>query len=404
MKRNILTLFCAAASAMSFAQISDSVTVGAGYANESYYNLEEGEVANVDNSNWDLAFDPSAFGSTIRVNRLDEVYVYPGSIEDFESLDTAGITGWTRMYNSDVYWSAGALNNAADPSDDVDLGWGEYNTTTHITEGSRIFVIKLSSGDYKKLFIDELASGEYDFYYNFLDNSDLQTHTITKADYNEMNFVHFSMQTNVVIEREPTADSWDIVFTNYHSEVAPGAYYGVTGALTNKYVEVLEVSETPTDEATFDAPFSSEINILGYDWKSFNMETYTYDIAEDLTYFIQANSGDVWKLIFTGFNGSSDGWIYFTKEKVSSVSVEEELSATLNVYPNPVVNQFTVELNENVNTVKLMNTNGQIVYQNNSVNTNQLQIDASIYQNGLYILQATTIEGFVINEKVLIAK
>lgn len=403
MKNKIFTLALIAGTT-AIAQVSDSVSVGAGYANESYYSLEEGEVANVDNSNWDLAFDASAFGATIRVNRLDAVYTYPGSIDDFTDLDTAGITGWERTYNSDVSWSAGALNNVANPEVMEDLGWGEYNTTTHYTEGSRIFVFELASGDYKKLFVEELGGGVYTFFYDFLDNSDLQTKMIDKGDYSEMNFVHYSMETNEIIEREPTADSWDIVFTNYHTELAPDVFYGVTGALTNMYVEVLEVTDVDTDDATFDAPFSNEINIMGYDWKAFNMETFAYDITDSLTYFIQANSGDVWKLIFTGFNGSADGKIYFTKEKVSSVSVEEETQTNISLYPNPAANQLNVQLNGTIQAVNIFNTNGQLVYQNTQPNTNVLSIDASDFENGLYILQATTEEGFVINEKVLIAK
>ena len=36
-------------------QFSDSVYLSASYTNQSYYNLNSGEVSNIDNNNWDLA-------------------------------------------------------------------------------------------------------------------------------------------------------------------------------------------------------------------------------------------------------------------------------------------------------------------------------------------------------------
>ena len=36
-------------------QVSDSVFLQSGYTNQSYYHLDNGEVTNVDNTNWDLA-------------------------------------------------------------------------------------------------------------------------------------------------------------------------------------------------------------------------------------------------------------------------------------------------------------------------------------------------------------
>lgn len=391
-------------SARISAQVSDSVSVGAGYVNESYYSLQDGEVVNSANNTWDLAFESGNFGSAIRVNRLTETYVYPGSILDWETLDTAGIADWLMGYNSDETWSLGALNAPADLSDEKDLGWGIYNTTTHITEGCRIFVLKLQSGKYKKLLIETLGGGIFKFKSSALDNSDLEISEIVKAAYSSKNFIHFSLESNEIVSREPAKEAWDLVFSNYHSELLPGVFYGVTGVLSNRGVKVLQVDGVPTDDASFDAPFSETINTIGHDWKTINMDTYLYDIPEDLTYFIFTKPGDVWKVIFTGFKGSSNGKIYFTKQLMSTASIIENEKVEVNVYPNPTTNFVTITAISDMDHVNIYNLNGQLVYQTINTPLNHVIIDVSDLKAGNYIVEAVLTNQAAVVKQIIITK
>lgn len=404
MKKRILTIGLVILGASLNAQVSDSVTLGAGYMNESYYSLAEGEAINVANNNWDLAFDMSSFGGTVRANRLSEVYLYPGGIADWEILDTSGIEEWTRYYNSDVNWSFGALNAPANPDEATDLGWGEYNTTTHYTEGSRLFVVKMQSGEFKKLFIEELGGGAYTFQYDKLDNSDLTIEGITKADYSTQNFIHYSIETKAIVSREPNTTEWDIVFSNYHSEVAPGVYYGVTGVLSNAGIEVQEINDVPVADAIFAGTFDTETNIIGHDWKSFNLDLFMYDIADSLTYFVFAQTGDVWKLVMTGFNGSSDGKIYFTKQLVSASGIEETNNVEITTYPNPAISVLNISSSEAIKSVNLYNTNGQLVLSHYYDISSMIQLDVASFENGIYILESLTESGIISIEKVIITK
>ena len=54
---------------------------------QSFYNLNDGEIANIDNTNWDLAFSSSGYGSAIRINAQAgvELFVYPNGDIDFVS-------------------------------------------------------------------------------------------------------------------------------------------------------------------------------------------------------------------------------------------------------------------------------------------------------------------------------
>ncbi len=386
--------------------VNDSVAIAPGYMNQSYYNLQSGEVSNISNNDWDLAFDVSPFGAAIRLNRrIDNIYVAPIDTADWLSLDTTGYITWDEYSDGYDAWANGALNAPADPEVAEDLGWGLYNTITHATIGNRIFLVKQSGGEFKKLWIKKLASGTYTFAHANIDNTEEETVTILKADYSDKNFIYYELSTATIVDREPASNEWDLVFTNYVDEVAPDYYYGVTGVLINNETNVYRSSTLPVEDATYlGGDFSSIISTIGYDWKSFNMETFTYDIADSLCYFIQTQAGDVWKLVFTGFNGSSDGKMYFSKEKIETASITTFEEIKITCYPNPakeIVNISTI--GQNLNQVELYNSNGQRLVSKINLETTSSQLDISDYSNGIYFLRVTSSNGNTTNHRIIIA-
>jgi hypothetical protein len=60
-----------------------------------------------------------------------------------------------------------------------------------------------------------------------------------------------------------------------------------------------------------------------WDWKPFNMTNFICEIVDSLVYFVKPGNGDVYKLYFTGFDGSTTGIISFVKEKLFSNGVGE---------------------------------------------------------------------------------
>ena len=134
MKKIILTYSLILLFVCSFSQNSDSVIINTSYTNQSFYNLNDGEIANIDNTNWDLAFSSSGYGSAIRINAQAgvELFVYPnGDINDWSSVDITNINNWSSIINSDTTWTIGAFNATSDPTNSLDLGWGVYSTITH---------------------------------------------------------------------------------------------------------------------------------------------------------------------------------------------------------------------------------------------------------------------------------
>lgn len=372
---------------------ADSVSLGAGYTHESYYSLENGQVARTDNDNWHIAFDLSNYGSAIRLNRrAGTMYVYPQSTDDWTTLDTNGMESWKTHTDTYNYWKEGAFNHLADTADASDLGWGTYNSTTHIVEGKHLFVIKTNSGDVKKLYIEKLASGTYTFKHAQLNNSAEVEGTIKKADYSGKNFVYYSIETGQVVDREPKSTDWDIVFTNAVLELGPNYFSGVTQVLHNYGTTVSEVRGVHSSKATY-GTFSDTVNTIGSDWKSFNMTTRDYDLRDSLTYFVKTASGTIWKLVFTGFNGSADGKVYFEKERIKTANIDGAVSTDVRLFPNPTKGQFYVRsATYPIETIAVFSVSGQLVSRQRVAEQGEVTLQTDDLQQGVYFVHLVDTE------------
>ena len=172
------------------AKTPDTVSTGIGYINDVYYSLENEEVKTVERGDWDIAFAVGeATGSGMITNEGNGtvLYFYPnGDTDDWASLDTSGIASWTKYYNHDTTWSIGAFAQTATGDYDpifgtIDMGWGHYDMNTHIVKGDSLFVLKLSDGSFKKLWIDRLQNKHYYFKSADLDGSNEVSDTVVKT-------------------------------------------------------------------------------------------------------------------------------------------------------------------------------------------------------------------------------
>ena len=126
-----------------------------------------------------------------------------------------------------------------------------------------------------------------------------------------------------------------IVFTKYITALPSGMNYGVTGVLSNKNIEVAKVENVDVNNANpIGLSYQSAINTVGYNWKSFNMGTFSYDIQDSLCYFIKDIAENIWKLQLTDFEGSSTGKIVFNVEGVTSTELEKDNGFTFNIFSN----------------------------------------------------------------------
>jgi hypothetical protein len=399
MKRLILfTLFLSLGLNVFSQQVDDFVFLEAGYSNQSYYSLANEEVANVDNTDWDIALDADPFGVSIRINGQmgTALYLYPnGDISDWASLDTTGLSEWPQLYDSDNYWEEGAFNQNVDPDNTFDYGWGIYNSITHHVVGDSLYVIKLSDNSYRKIWIVSMISNVFTFKFAELDGSNETEVSFAKGDYSGKNFGYYSIQTEEEIDREPASDTWDIVFTKYYGIYSPpDVYYAVTGALHNRGLMSAQADGVNVDDAIWtDYTMNDTISTIGWDWKSFNMGTFSYDIVADQCFFVVDQNSTVWKIIFTAFIGSSTGEIDFTKEEVGTFVGIEEISniSGFTIYPNPSTNgNLTLNFNTPSSSVivRITDLSGkEVLTERLTSQGNQSQkIDIADLSKGMYIV------------------
>lgn len=221
-------------------------------------------------------------------------------------VDTTGIESWNTNHNSFETWYEGAFDDQKDGSP-FDIGWGIYNSTTHHINGDSLHIIQLQDGSYKQVFIENLVSGSFNFHYANLDGTNATSVVLPKSDFTGKNFGHYSIENEETRhDLEPLSAEWDILFTGYNR---PSDGYGVTGILTNHHIEIAEARNIDTNDVDPSTlTYSEAINVIGYDWKSFNMGTFSYDIEDSLSYYL-IEDDDTSVLVLHGFSGSAGGGV-----------------------------------------------------------------------------------------------
>jgi len=366
-KQHTLILILLLNSLLIIAQ-NNQVSLNSGYVNQSFFSMQDGEILNIENNNWDIAFSTDAFSATIRTNdgKGVELYTYHlGDTSSWGNINTSTPNILINpMYNSDTDWERGAFDT--NQIGGFDYGWGVYNLQNHHIVGDSLFVIKTINANWKKLWIERKVSGEYQFKYANLDGSNELSQNILASNYNDKRFIYFSLDQNTILDREPVLSNWDITFTKYITPVQ-GMPYAVTGVLCNAGIEIAEADNianplTYTDYLSH--PFETDINTIGYDWKTYQG---SYVIDQDRCFFIKDYEQNIWRLFFTDFEGTSTGIIQFNTELVAATSISEADNTTMAVYPNPAFEDDEIQLIYDVKEKDIIITicdfAGKIVYQ-----------------------------------------
>jgi len=413
--------------------VSDSVALGNKYQNEVWYNLSTGVVKSSDHNNWDIAFQTS-FGAGVHVNGAKglSVWVVPDkTVEDFKtfsSKDTVGMAGsWKYYLNSEDSWNIGAFNLGLDgfANDDGDYGWGQYDMGSHFTVGTKLFVVKLNNTTYKKFYVEALAGEEFSFVYANLDGTDEALGKVAKKSFKGKNFGYFALDKAEPVDREPLSVDWHLVFGKYvmNYPTGDGGFmpYTVTGVRHNLGFRVAKVTgvapETAEPIEWVEENYVRKITTIGSDWKTFNMAGGTYDIKQDWVYFLSNDSiqnmkPQIYRLYFTGFEGSATGLIKFQKEAIPTSVIEKDGQklADFSIYPSIInkgenitlaVNNFSslsiakIEIlsldGRSMNTFDVNLSNSMIAFE-----TNNLNLSAGMYFVKVTIDNKSGIEKLIV--------
>lgn len=370
-----------------------TVVTGANYADEVYWGFGN-KNHTVARNTWDIAFTTTKMDISILANNGNSVmlFTYPkGAIADWATVDTTGMV-WNPLYNSIENWETGAFVQNSNPANQFDYGWGVYNMSSHNIVGDSIYIIKVADNDFRKLAIVQKNSiqNQWSFKYAKLDGTDEKTVNFDADDYVDKKFIHYSIVNNDFVVQEPKATDWQLLFTRYYDTTIP---YYVTGVLAKQGVGVQEVRQPGLNQETFTAfdenGFTENIGTIGSDWKSFSMSTFSYVTVDTVVYFVrELPDGDVWKLYFTGFSGSSTGEYKFMHENLTTTGVRDVTKGFSSVYPNPVTSFVNVIHDiEGESLLSVYNMSGQLVYTENvfgNESLNKQVVNVQHLPNGIY--------------------
>jgi hypothetical protein len=339
-------------------------------------------------------------GTTLRINEAFGVQVFhivgfsPDSF--LVPIDTASPHIWQRVYDSDSLMDEGALNTGKNIGV-FNYGWGVYSgPPKHNVEGTKVFFFQLAPGVYKKVFIEQLdRDTAWDIKVANLDNSDLQLIHISKRLYPGKNFVYLNLLTNVVADKEPLSNSWDLQFLKYAAtDVMSSKPAPVVGVWVNKGNTVARRSEVEVNDNNYSSlSFSPLMNEIGWNWKyAVNVQQFLsgkdleqqssyYAVKDSLSYFVRTSAGEVYKLIFTGYEGIANGVIRFQTQLLTPTKIAEFVTdESISVFPNPA--STILNISPTSASVKVYNAEGQVLAD--LIGDSEFQVDVSAWKNGVY--------------------
>lgn len=394
----------------TFAQDFVQVTYGPSYTSHTFYRLSDDNQVTVENGLWDIALTATGLQDAgLHINEAtasmaNEVELYVAPSNDFDDdVDIAQLT--IRLYNEDITWNYGAFNSLRDVSKPLDYGWGSYDPVSRRVVGNEVFVIKMRNGQYKKFEVQDLNLTTYNLRWADLDGQNEVTMAINKADYDSEDLILLSIQDEKVYQG---VQPFDLLFTRYVSPLDDGngglLDYTISGVLHAPGVQVAQTDSMDPNTVKFEDfknSLDAQIDVIGFDWKDFDLTALQWKITEDRAYFVKDIDDIVWKVIFIDFEGSQTGNAVFTKEEVGMISSTGEvvgLSGML-ISPNPandVVNVLIESIKPMEITLSIIDMMGKIVYTNDlDVNAGFInkQIDVRQFQSGMYVLSLSNDTG-----------
>ncbi|MDE0771481.1 MAG: HmuY family protein [Salibacteraceae bacterium] len=156
-----------------------------------------------------------------------------------------------------------------------------------------------------KIQITSIGGDSYTFSYAELNSTTIKTGVVkTNSSYNR---TAFSFSTDTEIQIEPAKDAYDLCFTQYTNIFSdPPLAYSVNGVIINSNnTSVAEEFTTPFESITKTRAegltYAANVDVIGYDWKQFDLQNNTYNIQTNQNYVVKTSNGDYFKIRFISF-------------------------------------------------------------------------------------------------------
>ena len=283
---------------------TDTVAMTDNYKYQIYFDLASGKAVSTNlKTESDIGFGCSSGDWRIILNTADFVKVADLGVIPFgQPHDTTGLQ-W-KFDKSDGNPDSLAFGRW------FTISKGDTVSANHVYVVIRGLDPNGNSLGFLQIVFDSLKHGTY--YFRFAGLDGLGVHSGAVAKDSSVNFVWYSFSSGGAVKNlEPPKNSYDLVFTQYSTLLftSQGAAYPyiVTGVLLNRSGIVEAVKDSILDFNTItlsnvnSIPLLSALDVIGYDWKSFNFTSGSYTVRTGIFYLIRDKSGFLYKLRFIGF-------------------------------------------------------------------------------------------------------
>ena len=271
--------------------ISNQVEMGTDYGMQIYFDLETNSVVKTNTkTDWDLSFECSDDGWHILLNSSLGGAAANMNTTDFASVISENNANWNWDHQK------GYLDSTA---------IGDYRGSNTVYIIDRGYDLSGNQIGYKKVVFSQINNQSYEIRVADLDGSNENTDIINKDI--TVNFIAFSFDSNSTVDIEPNKEDWDILFTQYiHVFSNPTTPYLVTGVLLNRYntlcvMDTLSTFEQITIDNIPNYTFSSDLNTIGYDWKTYSFSNSNFIVLPEKNYIIKTQIEAYYKLHFIDY-------------------------------------------------------------------------------------------------------
>lgn len=289
---------------------------GVDYQKQLYFDMSSGMLkASHARDVWDLALGSNMKEPNVIVNPAMSM-----------SVAATGSTDFQVVYNPADYQFR--FERAAHY---LTRGWIASDLAAGVT-GQQVFLIDLARNfsnqkrGVRKIQITGIDASGYNLKVADLDNSNLmEVRVEANPDYNNV-FVSLEKPDSVML-LEPVSSEWDLHFTKYMERLYDGSDtldYSVTGCMINPlqttaYYDTISSLDSTIGYSSLrledvdESQLTSRQDVIGHDWKYFDLDAGSYLVRTNRNFFIRDNAGVTYRMHFTGFynNAGQKGAVSF---------------------------------------------------------------------------------------------
>lgn len=277
---------------------------GVDYQMQLYFDMSSGllKASNV-RDEWDLGFGCDISQPNLFVNSAMNISVAATGSSDFNATyDPASFN--FKFERSGQYFTRGWLSE--------DLNGGQAAQQVYILNLARD--LNNRRRGYVKLQIVRLEADAYVMQIANLDNNNRkELRLVIDESYNNL-FLSLN-EPDTILKLEPLKEEWDLHFTKYMERLYDGTDtldYSVTGCMinptqTSAYYDTFSSVDSTISYASLrledvdENLLSSQQNVIGHEWKYFDLDAGTYLVRSNMNFFVRDNESTTYRLRFTGF-------------------------------------------------------------------------------------------------------